>query len=87
MFGKLSIFVLGVIILTGSPAMSMQVTVNHVEIPIAGRYRVEVSAKGEAILFIEDYIHNQDGRTYDITAAMPVKSADQFVVIQKDGSL
>ena len=95
MFGKLSIFVLGVIILMGSPAMSMQVTVNKsefkdsvfdVEIPIAGRYRVEVSAKGEASLFIEDYIHNLDGRTYDITAAMPVKSADQFVVVQKDGS-
>ena len=79
----------------GSPAMSMEVTVYNselkgsvfdVEIPIAGRYRVEVSAKGEAILFIEDYIHNVDGRTYDITAAMPVNSADQFAIVHKDGS-
>jgi hypothetical protein len=55
MFGKLLIFVLGVITLMGSPAMSMEVTVNKsefkdsvfdVEIPIAGRYRVEVSGEG-----------------------------------------
>ena len=79
----------------GSPAMSMEVTVNKseikdstfdVEIPIAGRYRVELSAKGEAILFIEDYIHNVDGRTYDITAAMRVNSVDQYIVVHKDGS-
>ena len=79
----------------GSPAMSMEVTVNKseikdstfdVEIPIAGRYRVELSAKGEAILFIEDYINNADGRTYDITAAMPVNSVDQFIAVHKDGS-
>ena len=79
----------------GSPAMSMEVTVNKselkdsafdVEIPIAGRYRVELSVKGEATLFIEDYIYNADGRTYDITAAIPVNSADQFIVVHKDGS-
>ena len=95
MFGKSSFLVAVVIILMGLPAMSMEVTVNKseikdstfdVEIPIAGRYRVEVSAKGEATLFIEDYIYNVDDRTYDITAAMLVKSADQFVVVQKDGS-
>jgi len=57
-----------------------------VEIPIAGRYRVEVSVKGDAILNIEDYIHNADGRNYDITAPMPVDSVDAFVVLQKDGS-
>ncbi len=57
-----------------------------VEIPIAGRYRVEVSVKGDAILNIEDYIHNADERNYDITGAMPVDSVDAFVVLQKDGS-
>lgn len=93
--GKQTIIVAGIITLMGAQAMSMDVTVKgsqlrdatfDIEIPIAGRYRVEVSVKGEAVLNIEDYIHNTDGRTYSITGAMPVSSPDAFAVVSKDGS-
>jgi len=57
-----------------------------VSVPVPGRYRVEISARGEAEINLEDYIHNTDGRTYDITAAMPVRSAEEFEVVSKDGS-
>ena len=57
-----------------------------VEIPVAGRYRVEVSATGNAMLNVEDYIHNKDGRNYDITADMPRQVALVHVVLAKDGS-
>ena len=57
-----------------------------VSIPVTGRYRVEIKAKGHTSLNLEDYIHNSDGRTYDITAAMPVQAADAFSVVSKDGS-
>lgn len=57
-----------------------------VAIPATGRYRVEVSAAGDTSLNLEDYIHNTDERTYDITAAMPVRSADALTVVSKDGS-
>ena len=56
-----------------------------IEIPVAGRYRIEVLAKGKAVLNLEDYIHNQDGRNYNITGAMPVASATPTIV-SRDGS-
>lgn len=59
-----------------------------VEIPVAGRYRVTVTAKSTsdqpATLHIEDFIDNPDGRHYDITAAMPVTAT--FQDSSKDGS-
>ena len=60
-----------------------------VEIPVAGRYRVEVTARSDsdkpATMHLEDHIDNPDGRHYDITAAMPVAGQD-FQVCSKDGS-
>ena len=56
------------------------------QIPLAGRYRVEVSAKGNAVLNIEDYINNPDERTYDITGAMQVNAPDRFVTVKREGS-
>ena len=46
------------------------------EIPVAGRYLVEVSGSATpdagATVNVEDYIHNEDGRYYDVTAGMPL---------------
>ncbi len=95
MFIKSVLIVAAAVSLIGPRAMSMEVTVNgselqesvfEVEIPAAGRYRVEVSAKGSATLNIEDYIHNKDGRNYSITGTMPVSSPDDFRIVSKDGS-
>ena len=57
-----------------------------VDIPVAGRYRIEISVRGRAVLGIHDYIHNTDGRIYDITADMPVDAPDDFAVVSRDGS-
>ncbi len=95
MFLKSSIIVAAAISLVGTQAMSMQVTVNgsdlqdsvfDVDIPVAGRYRVEISAKGKAVLNLEDYIHNSDGRNYSITGAIPAISSNAFAVVSRDGS-
>jgi beta-glucanase (GH16 family) len=95
MLGKISTTVVAAVSLLGMQAMSMDVTVVAsemkdnsfgIEIPTAGRYRVEVSAKGHAVLDIEDYIYNKDGRNYGITGAMSVSSPDVFVVVSKEGS-
>jgi beta-glucanase (GH16 family) len=60
-----------------------------VEIPVAGRYRTEVTAKAASdapvTIHLEDAIDNQDGRHYDITAAMSVVGAE-FRAVHKDGS-
>jgi beta-glucanase (GH16 family) len=60
-----------------------------VEIPVAGRYRVEVTGRATAaeptVIHLEDAIDNQDGRHYDITAAMPL-TAGEFQTVCKDGS-
>ena len=55
-------------------------------VPTAGRYRCELSATAAeegAVAWVEDYVDNDDGRTYDITAAMPVSTAGG--VTSKDG--
>jgi beta-glucanase (GH16 family) len=95
MLKKLLILVCGTMLFTGAQVMSKEVIVDgselkdgvfDVEISIAGRYRVEVSAQGDAVFNIEDYIYNTDGRTYDITAAMQIDSPDDYRVVSKDGS-
>jgi beta-glucanase (GH16 family) len=58
----------------------------NVEIPVSGRYRIEVSAQGDAVLSISDHIHNVDGRNYDITSAMSVCSPDAYYIVSKDGA-
>lgn len=57
-----------------------------VDIPVTGAYRVEVFAAGDGLIHLEDYIHNTDDRTYNITAAIPIRSLRQPVVAVKDGS-
>ncbi|NNC89615.1 MAG: family 16 glycosylhydrolase [Akkermansiaceae bacterium] len=60
------------------------------EIPVTGRYRVEVSARADSdagtALNVEDYIHNKDGRNYDITSAMVPPAGSSFATVSKDGS-
>jgi beta-glucanase (GH16 family) len=58
----------------------------EVNIPVAGRYRVDVSANGEGVINIEDYIHNTDGRTYDITGDLTINAPEKAGVISRDGS-
>jgi beta-glucanase (GH16 family) len=64
-----------------------------VQIPEAGRYRVRLS--GEALdssavtCWIEDYVDNKDGRTYNITGNMilnKVSASGTGNIIEKDGS-
>lgn len=50
-----------------------------------GRYKVQVLAKGEGTVWLEDYHNNPDGRTYNITGAMSVNSGG-FTVAERDGS-
>lgn len=50
----------------------------NIEVPTAGRYQVIASVASSeeepGALWIEDYINNKDGRTYNITGNMPVVS-------------
>ncbi|MEM7654606.1 MAG: glycoside hydrolase family 16 protein, partial [Bacteroidota bacterium] len=59
----------------------------ELEVPVAGRYQVEVLASltaGEkAEFWIEDYIDNQDGRTYNVTGTMVLATGASPMV---DGS-
>ena len=46
-----------------------------VEVPTAGRYRFEVLGKGlsdSTAVWMEDYIDNKDGRTYNVTGSVPL---------------
>jgi beta-glucanase (GH16 family) len=62
-----------------------------VEIPEAGRYKTEISlsteSEGSFNCWVEDYIDNKDGRTYNITGNMAVEGPlSSFSSITKDGS-
>jgi beta-glucanase (GH16 family) len=60
-----------------------------VNIPAAGRYKFELNAAAEsagATAWMEDYIDNKDGRTYNITGAVPVSKNNTFTISSKDGS-
>ncbi len=58
-----------------------------VDVPVTGRYRLllDLEASGPGTFWVEDYIGNPDGRTYDITGPLAVEEAGKrkFVV---DGS-
>jgi len=64
----------------------------EVEVPVAGRYRMELLAGAEAAgpyAWVEDYYDNQDGRTYNITGNMqlPLSGPEAaFGSVAKDGS-
>jgi beta-glucanase (GH16 family) len=60
-----------------------------VNIPEAGRYKFEVNAAAESdggTVWMEDYIDNKDGRTYNVTGAVPVSNNKTFAISSKDGS-
>ncbi|MEM1215513.1 MAG: family 16 glycosylhydrolase [Bacteroidota bacterium] len=56
------------------------------DVPVAGRYRVNVTATGPdstAAVWIEDYVNNKDGRTYNITGSMGLLGKESVTI---DGS-
>lgn len=56
-------------------------------VPTAGRYQVNIKASGSdpaAAVWVEDYIDNKDGRTYNITGSMAL--AGQAGTVSVDGS-
>lgn len=63
------------------PSLS-EFTVNVTE---AGRYKTEVIVKGEGAVWVEDYVGNPDGRTYNITGAIPINSED-YLSVSREGS-
>ena len=71
----------GVRIADGESWLSFELTV-----PVAGRYKFELDASTQSdsvFAWMEDYIDNKDGRTYNITGSIPI-SANQAASI--DGS-
>lgn len=71
------------LMMSGKDANAMFV----VDIPLAGRYRIELLARSLAdssVIWVEDYIDNQDGRTYNISSDILVKPGLQ--IASKDGS-
>ena len=64
----------------------------EVSVPLAGRYRCEVRVSSESntvsSCWIEDYYDNKDGRTYNITAAIPLpanRKGGVYSVVSRDG--
>ncbi|MBA4319461.1 MAG: hypothetical protein C0412_13755, partial [Flavobacterium sp.] len=61
-----------------------------VNIPVSGRYMVRLYAKNEIIsevkCWLEDYIDNKDGRTYNVTGNMNVVGNSTSNFVQIDGS-
>ena len=64
-----------------------------VPVELAGRYKAQVhlsSASGSQVsCWIEDYVANKDGRTYNITGSLELADTDQpgsLVTLHKDGS-
>jgi len=62
-----------------------------VDVPIAGRYAIEISLSSDhadtTTVWIEDHADNKDGRNYNITGNMELIGAtDGFVKLHKDGS-
>ena len=64
-----------------------------VQVSIPGRYRCEIKLSSESnnpgSCWIEDYYDNPDGRTYNITADMPVPATRKggvYSIVSKEGS-
>ena len=60
-----------------------------VNFEVAGRYRTQVFVSSEsdtALAWVEDYIDNKDGRTYDVTGKIPVKANNSFERYFREGS-
>ena len=59
-----------------------------VNVPIPGRYRFQVEARGKsdsASVWMEDYINNKDDRTYNITSTINIPEQENFGNFEKDG--
>ena len=58
-----------------------------VDVPKPGRYRVELNAMGaDGSAWLEDYIENKDGRTYNVTGEMVVSNNNTFTTVKREGS-
>jgi len=63
-----------------------------INIPTSGRYTIKLFARNssakEAVCWIEDYIDNKDGRTYDVSGKLIITGKDQksLSFVQKDGT-
>ncbi|MCB0707012.1 MAG: family 16 glycosylhydrolase [Saprospiraceae bacterium] len=60
-----------------------------VDVAVAGRYKIEVHAWSQtdtASIWMEDYIDNTDGRTYNITGSMFFPASASLAPQSKDGS-
>jgi beta-glucanase (GH16 family) len=53
-----------------------------------GRYRVQVRAQADAAAagWVEDYVDNTDGRTYNVTGTIPILPSQEFEDFQIEGS-
>lgn len=60
----------------------------NIKFEIAGRYEVQVIASAEEAseVWLEDYIDNQDGRTYNVTGSIQAMKNDSFESFSVDGS-
>lgn len=62
----------------------------QVRVPVAGRYEsvLDVRALGDdaVTVWIEDYVGNPDGRTYDITGPIAMQATPRSVEISRTGS-
>ncbi len=61
----------------------------EIKVPTAGRYQVDITGQASADgtkLWIEDYIDNKDGRTYDITGKYKLNTSAAPTVTSKYGS-
>ena len=55
---------------------------------VAARYRVQVFAQAasDAQVWVEDYVDNTDGRTYNVTGSIPVTPTDEVAEFFIEGS-
>lgn len=65
----------------------------EVDIPVTGRYKVQIALMSQnsdaGTIWIEDYVDNKDGRTYNITSNIPVNPSEgeaKREVLVRDGS-
>ena len=59
-----------------------------INVPVAGRYRVQVVANtsDDTNCWIEDYVDNQDGRTYNVTGNILLTAKEGFSAFAIEGS-
>jgi len=60
-----------------------------VKVPVAGRYQFEIEAQSNqdgVEAWMEDYIDNKDGRTYNITGSIPIQKGESYTTGVIDGS-